>query len=418
MSRLVDVWLDTLRSVRAHGLRYALTSLGIVWGIFTMTFLQSMTDGFDAHYEQQLTKIGSRLIVLFPGVITKDRVGQRDARSVEIEMPDLGRLERSVQITGTTPNLRVGPSVLRVGRRTKLIATYGVSHRAQELRNFEVREGRFLSAADVRQKRRVLFLGQEAARRLFGARPALGQTVHIESIPFEVIGVSRPKGDQMVNFGPNDDELALIPVTASQRWFTQSRSVNDVFVQVRDPGASREAVGIARILLARHHDFSPHSYTAVGAFSLEEVLDLVRLLGLGLSIFFGVTGLVTLAVGGVGVMNIMLVVVGERRKEIGLRKALGASNAGVFLQFLSESVVVTSAAGVLGALLGAGLVAAAAASIPLDPLTGTPVTSPPELFAGTLVWITLVMVTTGVVAGVVPALRAMQVEPAIALREL
>ena len=418
MNRLTDLLLDTLRSVRAHGVRFALTSLGIVWGIFTMTFLQAMTDGFDSHYESQMTKIGSRLIVLFPGVITKDRVGQRDGRSVEIELPDLDRLERSARITGTTPNLRVGPSILRTGRRTKLIATYGVSHRAQELRNFEVREGRFLSAADVRDQRRVLFLGYEAANRLFGERPALGATVHIESIPFQVIGVSQPKGDQMVNFGSNDDEIALIPVTSAQRWFRQGKSVDDVFVQVSDPGGSRETVAIARMLLARHHDFPHDSDTAVGAFALEEVLDLVRLLGLGLSIFFGVTGVVTLAVGGVGVMNIMLVVVGERRKEIGLRKALGAPDSVIFLQFLAESVLVTTAAGLLGALLGAGLVAAAAASIPLDPLTGQPVTSPPELFTSTLALITAVMVVTGVAAGAFPALRAMQVEPAIALREL
>jgi putative ABC transport system permease protein len=418
MNRLLDLLLDTVRSVRAHALRFALTSLGIVWGIFTMTFLQSMTDGFDSHYQSQLQKIGARLIVLFPGVVTKERVGQRDGRSIEIELPDLERLERSARITGTTPNLRVGPSILRAGRRTKLIATYGVSHRAMDMRNFEVRDGRFLSPEDVRSQRRVLFLGYEAARRLFGERTVVGETVHIESIPFQVIGVSRPKGDQMVNFGPNDDELALIPVTTAQRWFRQGKSVDDVFVQVSDPYASNETVAIARMLLSRHHDFAHDSDTAVGAFALEEVLDLVRLLGLGLSIFFGVTGLVTLAVGGVGVMNIMLVVVGERRKEIGLRKALGAPNAVIFLQFLAESVLVTAVAGALGALLGAGLVAAAAAAIPIDPLTGVPVASPPHLFPGTLVMITLVMVGTGIAAGLFPALRAMQVEPAIALREL
>jgi putative ABC transport system permease protein len=414
---LADVLIDTARSLRAHALRFTLTSLGIVWGIFTLTYLQATTDGFDVHYHRMITKIGSRLVVIFPGVVLKERVGERGARDVELELEDLARLERLEAIESSTPNLWTGTRVLRGGDRTKVAFVFGVSEQADEIRNYEIGQGRFISSSDVARAERVAFLGSVVAERVFGRAPPVGRTLHIDSIPFRVIGVSRPKGEQIVNFGPNDDEQVLVPVTSAQRWFTLDDKVKEVLLRPRTARESWNAIELVRTLLGLHHGFDPGLDTALSFFNLEEVLGIVRQLGLGLKIFFLATSIVTLAVGAIGVMNIMLVVVGERTREIGLRKAIGASNGAIFVQFLAEAVAITGLSGLAGGLLGWGLVAYRASLVPTSEY-GVQLTSAPLLLPGTILAIAGTLSGVGLLAGLLPALRAMRVEPAIALRQL
>ena len=210
-----------------------------------------------------------------------------------------------------------------------------------------------------------------------------------------------------------DDDHVLIPYTSAQRWFTRSDRHNVLIFDPRTPEQSWTAMDRVRALLGLHHDFGPHDEEAVGFASVQEAVQLLDLVMLGLRIFLIAAGMITLLVGAVGVMNIMLVVVAERTREIGLRKAVGASNAAIFSQFLAESLAVTSLAGALGALLGWLATVIRVATLPADGSVPLP------LFEATTVGaIVFSLTAVGLVAAIVPALRASRIEPAISLRSL
>jgi len=406
---MVDLFIETLRSLRAHRLRMGLTSLGIVWGVAMLTYLSASMDGYDRHFGEEMRTVGQRIVFLFPGLQTKAHAGNRSARRVEFEMEDVGRLGQLRSIERAGPNEGLGALLYRAGPRTKLIWTWAGNEHTGPIRNFTPYRGRNLSAQDVRAARRVVFLGSGAAERIFGNQPAVGRRIHIESIPFEVVGVAARKGEQRIYLGPPDDEVALIPITTTQRWFTHSDKVRELIFAPRTREGSWEAMRRARGLLGMRHDFRATDETALGSFNLQEALDILDNLFRGLRIFLGTASLITLIVGAVGVMNIMLVVVTERSSEIGLRKAIGASNHAIFSQFLAESFLVTVLSGVLGAGLGCLAVVLSAARLgPDSTLAVAPLLRIDSLV---LVWLTLVGV--GLFSGILPAIRAARIDPAV-----
>jgi putative ABC transport system permease protein len=272
--------------------------------------------------------------------------------------------------------------------------------------------GRLISRRDVEGAGKVVFLGAKVADRLFGAAPAVGRAVQIEAIPFDVIGVAARKGDQMVNLGAADDDLALIPITTAQRWFTRGNEVTQVVYAPRTREESYESVPSVRGLTGLHHRFGEEDRNALGIFNFQEGVEMLHTMLFGQRLFLRVTSLITLLVGAMGVMNIMLVVVTERTKEIGLRKAVGASHRAIFGQFLAESVAVTILAGAVGAALALGGVAAVAHGMEVSGAEG-PI---PLIVPSSVLAIFATLVGTGVGAGMLPALRASRVEPAISLR--
>jgi putative ABC transport system permease protein len=276
-----------------------------------------------------------------------------------------------------------------------------------------VADGRFLRDPDVERSARVVFLGAKAARRLFGRRPAVGRTIQIEGIPFSVVGVGREKGDQIVNIGPQDDELSLIPITTAQRRFTREDRIGGMIFAPTTREASQEAIRRVRQVLGLRHDFHPDDDRALSFFNIQGAVKLIDTLGLGLEIFLTSAGLITLLVGAVGVMNIMLVVVGERTREVGLRKALGASNRDVFVQFLAEAVAMTLIAGALGGVLGWLAVGWLGSQVPESLAYPTP-----YLEWSTAALLALTLVGVGLASGVIPARRAARIDPAISLRSL
>ncbi len=405
----LDLLLSTLRSLSAHKLRFALTSLGVAWGVLVLTYLTGSMDGFDRYFHAQMTKVGPKIIYVMPGRVLKQRIGERGTREIELELEDVARIRGLDVVEHASPNVPLGTRVIRAGRRTKLIPAYGVSPEAAIIRSFEVAEGRFVSRKDVESTARVVYLGPGAAERLFGRdRGLVGQVVHIDSLSFRVIGVGVNKGDQMVNVGERDDELAVIPITTAQRWFTHEDKVGQVVIAPRTREQATSAIELVRGLVGIHHGFAADAETALVFFNIADVLQLIEMLGLGLRLFLVTTSLVTLLVGAIGVMNIMLVVVSERKSEIGLRKAVGASRAAIFSQFLAESLAATLLAGVAGLALG---------WLAIRTLGGGE--GPGAIFVpSSAIFVLVTLVGVGLAAGVLPALRASKVEPAIALRAL
>ncbi|MCH7867022.1 MAG: ABC transporter permease [Myxococcales bacterium] len=407
-----ELMTDTFRNVRAHSTRFGLTSLGVFWGVLMLTFLSATSTGYDQHFGAMVSKIGPRIVYLFSGAITNDTSGQRATRNVVFEREDIERISKIGSIDHAAANLWLSFKLVRAGKRSKLIAMSGADENTVKIRNYEIAVGRSISRGDVLDSREVVFLGFVAAQRIFGDTPAVGRRITIESIPFRVIGVSKEKGDQIVNLGVQDDELAFIPVTTAQRRFTHDDSVGTIIFEPRTREISWSAIDVARAVLGLHQGFDHDDTSAVGSFNIHEVMTLLEGILSGLKIFLAGASLITLFVGGAGVMNIMLVVVTERTREIGLRKAIGASNSAIFTQFLCESLCVTMISGTMGAAIGTGLIFVMANWVRNSTLGAVP----PVFVPASLIVIFFVIVIVGVVSGLLPAVRASRIEPAISLR--
>ncbi len=321
------------------------------------------------------------------------------------------RIEALEIVEHASPNIELVNSVVRHGPRTKLLEIVGWDEDGGLVRNVGVAEGRFLSRGDVARARLVAVLGPEARRRLFGRAPALGETIELNGMRFRVIGVTVDKGTQISNVGSPDDQLVIIPYTTAQRWFQQTDDVQELVLTAKTREQSQAAIEAVRGLVSLHEHFSPDTDTSMWSMNYWETLKTLFGMFTALQLFFVIAGVVTLFVGAVGVMNMMLVVVGERTWEIGLRKALGARSRDVFLQFLLEAVVVAGSAGVAGTAGGIALLQLTKGAFARG---GMQLTGWPDPMTTTVITGSLVLVA--IVAGVMPALRAARISPAEALR--
>lgn len=407
-----ELLVETLRSVRAHAMRFGLTSLGVFWGVMMLTFLSAISTGYDRHFGDMVDKVGQRIVYLFSGEISKASSGHRTSRKVTFEVEDVARVAALSTVDRAAANLWFGTKVFRAGSRSKLIWTYGADQNTAAIRNFEIAAGRHINLQDVEARREVVFLGHIAARRIFGAAAAVGKWVHIESVPYRVVGVSKEKGEQMVGLGPNDDELAFIPISTGQRWLSKSKDVGNILMEPRTRELSWKTIEHARALIGLHQGFSGSDTSAVGFFNVQDVMTIMGGILFGLKLFLVTASLITLFVGGAGVMNIMLVVVSERTREIGLRKAIGASNAAIFTQFLAESLCVTLLSGAAGAGVGVALIFGMASWVARNESSAIAPIFMPSILLG--IFATVVVI--GVLSGLLPAMRASRIEPAISLR--
>jgi putative ABC transport system permease protein len=406
-----DLLAETFGSLRAHALRFTLAALGVGWGALMLTFLSAQSGAMASHFRHELEEVGPKLVILGPGVILKNRVGERASREVEIEPEDVERIASLGVVEHASPNVELYNQPVRHGRRTKLLNVMGWDVGAAEIRNVGIAEGRFLSPRDVADAEPVAFLGPRAKERLFGAASALDETIQIGSDRFRVIGIGVEKKDQLMDTDNPDDLMVIIPYTTAQRRFTQTKKLREVILSATQRELGASAIAQARELTALHRGFDPRSDTAIWSVDFWDTLRILFGMLFATQLFMAVAGTLTLLVGAVGVMNIMLVVVTERTREIGVRKALGARDRDVFVQFLSEAVVVALGAGVLGALAGLLLLQATAGAFERAGIT---VAARPDPFT-TLV-VSGALVAVAIVAGSLPAARAARVPPAEALR--
>jgi putative ABC transport system permease protein len=408
----MDLIRNTWRSLRAHKLRYGLTSLGILWGALMLTLLSANMAGVVAHFHRELEEVGPKVVKAWPGYVIKKKIGERGARQIVLDADDIDRLDELESVEHIAPDMVMWSQIVRAGRRTKLLSINGVNEQTQKIRAFEVASGRFVTPTDVARKSKVAFIGAQAADRLFGHREVVGRTLQIESVLFRIIGVSVSKGDQLVGIGGSDDHVVMIPYTTMQRVFLHHDKVGEFVFAPKTREASFSAIRHAREVIGLHHDFNPDVTTAMNYMNLYEALKGVYGMMTAFQLFQLFAGIITLFVGAVGVMNIMLVVVGERRNEIGLRKAVGGTTRAIFVQFLAEAVAVSVLAGLIGAVLGIAISQGLATLMP----PGTPASSPPVFDPLTLTAVVISLTIVAIVSGVAPAIRAARVPPAEALR--
>jgi len=411
-----EILRETLAVFRAHKMRMFLTMFGIVWGIASVILLVGLGRGFSVDQKKHMETLGKDLVIVWGGRTSAQAGGLAAGREIRLVIDDARAIrDECYLVKNVSPELRRGvPEVSHFNSANREVV--GMWPAYQSFRSLLLDEGRLITDEDERESHRVVLLGAAARQQLFSGQPAVGEIVLIKSVPYTVVGTLQKKKQNSSYSGPDDDYL-YAPYSAVARDFPPPEKpgivrgyLNDIVFQVASAEEHEQAVLQVRRTLGRANHFDALDKDALfiwdtmdGAKLVENIFDVI-------TIFFACVAIVTLCLGGIGVMNIMLVSVTERTREIGVRKAIGATRADIVRQFFAESVILTAISGILGLSLGTGL-CLALAGLPLPDFVPHPVISLLSIIASVL---TLSLITF--TAGMYPAQRAAEMAPVDSLR--
>ena len=413
-----EVLRQTISAIAAHKLRSFLTMFGIIWGITSVILLVGLGKGFSRDQKEHLKTIGVDLAVIWGGRTSAQAGGYAAGRIVRLSVHDAELIkEQGYLIKTVSPELR--RSVAEVSRYNAASRPVrGVWPEYQRFRSLAVKEGRLMDDGDEKEGRRVVVLGVESRDQLFPGKPAVGEILTMNGSPYTVIGVlQKKKQNGSYGSGPDNTQL-FVPYASMARDFPPAEKpgifkgwINNLVVEVKDPDHHEEAIQQIYEILGREHHFDA---TDKDALSIWDTLDgsklMERIFNI-MTMFFGAVAVMTLALGGIGVMNIMLVAVTERTREIGVRKSLGATARDIRNQFFAESATLMMISGALGLAMGLGI-CYAFNHLDLPDVIPHPVISPAAIAASLM---TLGLIT--VAAGVYPAQRAAALSPIECLRQ-
>ena len=412
-----EILIQAWSALRRQPLRSFLTMLGITWGIAAVALLIAYGRGLRSVVVAAFDAFGKGAVICWPAQTTEQAGGQRAGKHVVFEKVDLDLIRENATLVRSACLETVRFLPISYGDRLANTAIRGVCPEYGEMRNEVPSAGRWISPEDVLERRRVVFLGARLREKLFSGQPAVGETVRISGTRFTVIGTMDRK-IQDSNYFTSDDESVWIPYSsAGDIWNTRYASV--LVFEPLAPRFEKEAMRQVRAEVAKRQRFSPTDERAIMMFGREQFRPIIDGITIGFEALFTFVGALTLGIGGVGLMNIMLVAVEERVREIGLRRALGARRWHIQLQFLAEALVITA----IGGAIGIGLAYAASAAIGPLPLYGplyedTSGKGDIHLYIslGTVGVSTAILIFVGLLSGLAPAIRASHLNPVEALR--
>ncbi|KRT74222.1 MAG: putative ABC transporter protein [Deltaproteobacteria bacterium CSP1-8] len=389
-----------LESLKANRLRSVLTMLGVIIGVAAVILLVSLGEGTKNYVEEQFAGLGSNILIVTPGKIeTRGGPPVIGAAKHKLTLSDSRILEKKGYLFGGVAPVVFGTAEVRYGSRSRNVPVLGVTPSFSPVRNLHVEIGSFVTESDVEAKRRVCILGRTVKRELFGNANALGQIVKVSGGRFRVVGIMQRKG---VSLGIDLDDIVFVPVRTAQDLF-DTDALLEIILSVRNKNDIESAKELAKSLLFknhnRHEDFTITNQAAMLS-SLYTILDT-------LTYVLGGIATISLLVGGIGIMNIMLVTVKERTNEIGIRKAVGARDRDILVQFLLESTALSSSGGIAGMLVGVLGAYGIRLLVPKLPV---------EVPSWAIVLAFTFSVFVGIFFGVYPARKAAALHPIEALR--
>ena len=410
-----EILVQTLRNLWAHKLRSTLTMFGISWGIASIVFMIAIGEGFKLGYRNTLASLGTDLIILWPGRTARQAGGQRVGHDVRFSYDNVRAIEEECYLVRHATAESASQLTVRSRYNSGVFSTHGITPIYQEIRSMKLDGGRHISEQDLEDARAVCIIGEDVQAQLFAGHEAVGAQVYIGDVAFTVIGTLAKK-EQNNSYGGLDGTKVLIPFTTMARHFPDPRPfigpghIDNLLFMPVTPDDHSAAMKQVRQLLGRRHGFDPADEGAIWYWDTVEMAKMVNNIYDSMELFLGFMAFITLGLGGIGVMNIMLVSVAERTREIGVKQAVGATPGRILFEFFLEAVTLTILSGLVG-LVVAWAVCAAVSRMPLPALfAGLPVSPQTALVAfGTLVLV-------GILSAVYPARRASLLVPVEALR--